>query len=201
MYLRQLLTREITLLFTQSKQTLTRQNGAQSLATATKFVQLNLFYCQYITHLKITREDAITRLSSLQFVLFYYLQFHTLSLVQQPFSQKFVSIVLTFSLKIIVRQFLSPFHKDYLTTNFNLTTKTTLTIKILPEVYSIQHYVIKFVSDLRQVSGFLQVPQFSPPIKLADILLKRALSTINHLPQQPSFIFIAQCLCIAFNII
>jgi hypothetical protein len=50
---------------------------------------------------------------------------------QQPFSQKIVSIV-TFSLKIIVRQFLSPFHRDYLTTNFNLTTKTTLTIKILP---------------------------------------------------------------------
>ena len=46
-----------------------------------------------------------------------------------PFSQKFVTIVLTFSLKIILRQFLSPFHKDYLTTNFNLTTKTTLTIK------------------------------------------------------------------------
>jgi hypothetical protein len=37
-------------------------------------------------------------------------------------SQKFVTIVLTFSLKIILRQFLSPFHKDYLTTNFNLTT-------------------------------------------------------------------------------
>jgi hypothetical protein len=31
------------------------------------------------------------------------------------------------------------------------------------EVYSIQHYVIKFASDLRQVSGFLW---FSPPIKL-----------------------------------
>ena len=44
-------------------------------------------------------------------------------------SQKFVTIVLTFSLKIILRQFLSPFHKDYLTTNFNLTTKITLTIK------------------------------------------------------------------------
>ena len=30
---------------------------------------------------------------------------------------------------------------------------------------SIQHYVIKFVSDLRQVSGFLQVLRFPPPIK------------------------------------
>jgi hypothetical protein len=34
------------------------------------------------------------------------------------------------------------------------------------KVYSIQHYVIKFVSDLRQVSGFLQVLRFPPPIKM-----------------------------------
>ena len=34
------------------------------------------------------------------------------------------------------------------------------------KVYSIQHYVIKFVSDLRQISGFLQVIRFTPPIKL-----------------------------------
>jgi hypothetical protein len=34
------------------------------------------------------------------------------------------------------------------------------------EVYSIQHYVIKFVSDLRQVGGFLWVLRFPPPIKL-----------------------------------
>jgi len=31
---------------------------------------------------------------------------------------------------------------------------------------SIQHYVIKFVSDLRQVDGFLPVLRFPPPIKL-----------------------------------
>jgi hypothetical protein len=30
------------------------------------------------------------------------------------------------------------------------------------EVFSIQHYVIKFVSDLRQVSGFMRVLQFPP---------------------------------------
>ena len=34
------------------------------------------------------------------------------------------------------------------------------------DVYSIQHYVIKFVSDLQQVDGFLQVLWFPPPIKL-----------------------------------
>ena len=31
------------------------------------------------------------------------------------------------------------------------------------EVYSIQHYVIQFVDDLRQVGGFLRVLLFSPP--------------------------------------
>jgi hypothetical protein len=37
----------------------------------------------------------------------------------------------------------------------------------------IQHYVIKFVSDLRHVCGFLQILWFPPPIKLtATIWLK-----------------------------
>ena len=44
------------------------------------------------------------------------------------------------------------------------------------DVYSIHHYVIKFVSDLRQVGGFLQVLQLPPPIKppwyIAELLLK-----------------------------
>jgi hypothetical protein len=41
------------------------------------------------------------------------------------------------------------------------------------EVYSIQPYVIKVVSDLRQVSGFLRVHRFPPQIKFtATILLK-----------------------------
>ena len=33
-------------------------------------------------------------------------------------------------------------------------------------VYSIQHYVIKFVSDLRKVGGYLRLLRFPPPIKL-----------------------------------
>ena len=36
----------------------------------------------------------------------------------------------------------------------------------LGEVYSIHHYVIKFVSDLRHVGGYLRVLWFTPPIKL-----------------------------------
>ena len=37
-------------------------------------------------------------------------------------------------------------------------------------VYSIQHYVIKFVNDLRQVGGFPWVLRFPPPIKLTDTI-------------------------------
>ena len=54
------------------------------------------------------------------------------------------------------------------------------------EVYSIQHYVIKFVSDLRQVCGFLRVLLFPPPIKfdchdLTELMLKVALSTLTFI--------------------
>ena len=34
----------------------------------------------------------------------------------------------------------------------------------------VQHYVIKLVSDLRQVSGFLRVLRFPPPIKLTTTI-------------------------------
>jgi hypothetical protein len=41
------------------------------------------------------------------------------------------------------------------------------------EVYSIHRYVINFVSDLRQVGGFIRVLRFPQPIKLiATIDLK-----------------------------
>ena len=38
------------------------------------------------------------------------------------------------------------------------------------EVYSIQLYLIKFVSDLRQVGGFLRVLWFPPPMKLTAMM-------------------------------
>jgi hypothetical protein len=52
-------------------------------------------------------------------------------------------------------------------------------------VNNYQHYVIKFVSDLRQVGGFLQVLRFPPQIKLTamiitEIWLKVALNTIKQ---------------------
>jgi hypothetical protein len=46
---------------------------------------------------------------------------------------------------------------------------TTKVVSLNPahgEVYLIQLFVIKFVSDLRQVVGFLWVLRFPPPIKL-----------------------------------
>ena len=41
-----------------------------------------------------------------------------------------------------------------------------LWVLVMREMYSIQHYVIKFVSDLRQVVGFLRVLRFPLSIKL-----------------------------------
>jgi hypothetical protein len=43
-------------------------------------------------------------------------------------------------------------------------------IPVHAEVYSIQHYVRKFVSDMRQVSGFFLILRFRPPIALTDTI-------------------------------
>jgi hypothetical protein len=51
-----------------------------------------------------------------------------------------------------------------------ITTKVVSSNPVHGEVYSIQHYVIKFGSDLRQVGGFLQALQFPPPIKLTTTI-------------------------------
>jgi hypothetical protein len=47
-----------------------------------------------------------------------------------------------------------------------ITTQALSSSPVHEEVYSIQHYVIKFVGDLRQVGSFLWVLQLPPPIKL-----------------------------------
>ena len=46
------------------------------------------------------------------------------------------------------------------------------------KMYSIQHYVIKFLSDLRQVGGFLRFPPDHHDIN--EILLKVELNTIHQ---------------------
>jgi hypothetical protein len=47
-----------------------------------------------------------------------------------------------------------------------IATKVVNSNHVHVKVYAIQHYVIKFVSDLRQVGGFLWVLRFPSPIKL-----------------------------------
>jgi hypothetical protein len=47
-----------------------------------------------------------------------------------------------------------------------ITTEVVISNLDQGDVYSIQHYVINFVSDLRKVGGFLWVLQFPPSIKL-----------------------------------
>jgi hypothetical protein len=48
----------------------------------------------------------------------------------------------------------------------HITTKVVSSNPAHGEVYSIQHYVIKLVSDLQQVGGFLRVLQFPPSLIL-----------------------------------
>ena len=45
-----------------------------------------------------------------------------------------------------------------------ITTNVVSSNHFYGEAYLIQHYVLKFVSDLRQVGGFLRVRRFPPPI-------------------------------------
>jgi hypothetical protein len=80
-----------------------------------------------------------------------------------------------------------------------ITTKVVSSNPVVGEVYSIQHYVIKFVSDLWHVDGFLWVLGFPPPTKLTVTILlkycwKLALNTITLTPNHnPPFIY--QLLC------
>ena len=65
-----------------------------------------------------------------------------------------------------------------------ITTKVVSSNPAHGEVYTIQHYVIKFVSDKRQVCGFLRVLRFPSTNKtdhhdIIGILLKVALNTIS----------------------
>ena len=58
---------------------------------------------------------------------------------------------------------------EFITTYMQSVPITTNVVSSNPahgEVYSIQHYVIKFVSDIQQ-SGFLQCP---PPIKVTAMI-------------------------------
>ena len=62
-----------------------------------------------------------------------------------------------------------------------ITTKVVSSNPIHDKVYSIQHYTIKFSSDLRQVCGFLWFStNKTDHHNITEILLKVALNTINQ---------------------
>jgi hypothetical protein len=60
-------------------------------------------------------------------------------------------------------------HLQLLMQSVPITTNAVSSNPAHGEMYSIQHYVIKFVNDLRQVGVFLRILRFSPPIKLTDL--------------------------------
>ena len=57
-------------------------------------------------------------------------------------------------------------HCDHMVVGFTTTYATTNVVSSIP-IQAIQHYVIKFVSDLLQVCSFLRFP---PPIKLTTTI-------------------------------
>ena len=57
------------------------------------------------------------------------------------------------------------FTNTYAISALPITTNVVSSSLIHGKVCSIQHYVIKFVSDLRLASGFLRVLRIPPPIK------------------------------------
>jgi hypothetical protein len=51
-----------------------------------------------------------------------------------------------------------------------ITTEDTSSNPAHGEVYLIEHYVVKFVSDLRQVGGFFRILRFPLPVKLTSTI-------------------------------
>ena len=75
------------------------------------------------------------------------------------------------------------------TTTSEITTKVENSNLSHGEVYSIQHYVIKFVSELRQVGDFLHQNK-TDRHDITEILLKVALNTTIQSNLHNSFILI-----------
>ena len=62
-----------------------------------------------------------------------------------------------------------------------ITTKVVSSNPVYGEVYSIQHYLIKFVSDLQQTSGTpVSSINKTDHHYISEILLKMVLNTINQ---------------------
>jgi hypothetical protein len=60
-----------------------------------------------------------------------------------------------------------------------ITTKVVSSNPVPGEVYSIQHYVIMFVSDIRQVGGFLRVLRFPPKRRNVFLVYRHAVQCLT----------------------
>jgi hypothetical protein len=71
-----------------------------------------------------------------------------------------------------------------------ITTKVVSSNPTPDKVHSIQDYVMKFISDLRQVGGFLRVSSTNKSDwhDINEILLKVALNTINQTTNNMSYV-------------
>jgi phage-related protein len=71
----------------------------------------------------------------------------------------------------------------------SITTKVVISNPVRGEVYSKQHSVIKFVSDLLQVRSFHWVLRFPPPIKfVSDLLQVRSFHWVLRFPPPIKFV-------------
>ena len=79
-----------------------------------------------------------------------------------------------------------------------ITTNVVSSNPVHGKVYSIQHYVIKFASGLRQVGGFLWVLQFHD---ITEIVLKVAINSMTLTLTLKSFFLLEICNILVFHII
>jgi hypothetical protein len=82
------------------------------------------------------------------------------------FTYSGVQYIFTFSVAGVVIVIMWKLDLQLPVQSVSITTKDVSSNPVLGEVYSIQHYVIKFDSDLLQVGGFLRILRIPPPIKL-----------------------------------
>jgi hypothetical protein len=78
---------------------------------------------------------------------------------------------------------------------------TSTYIILLTYMYGVQHYEIKFVSDLRQVGGSLRVLPFPPPIKLTVMIQNIYLFSVTYvnLSRFIQILFVSVLLIFKFN--
>ena len=111
----------------------------------------------YIDHSNFKIKLVFWNIEDLLLFISFFIVFHILIFFHLCTCQKLKVITYFMFLVVIVWQF---------DLQVLITINVVISNSAHDEDYLMQHYVIKFVSDLRLVSGFLWVLWFPPPIKL-----------------------------------